>query len=140
MLRCASALARRAAVAARNYHGRPRLSGQALAAIVLGGTIVFCALLGCLLQLPIGCSSLRTRRSRSGSTESPGAGGTLSSSGSHGGASMPGLFDSDLEMMMGGDQRRATRMSRLVSPPPPYSRAPSYESSENSGGRGGPTS
>jgi len=137
MLIYTSALVRRATIA--RSHGRLRLSGQAVAAIALGATVVFCALLGCLLQLPIACSSLRTRLSRSGSTEPP-DGSTLSTTSSAGGrASVPDLFDDDVEMMM-GDQRRATRMSRLVSPPPPYSRAPSYESSENLDGRGGSTS
>ncbi|KAF8504805.1 hypothetical protein F5888DRAFT_1658734 [Russula emetica] len=118
---------RRAAVArAATTSGshNPPISNQALTAIILCSAIVFCVLVGCLLQLPAAYISLRNRYFRSGRAGTP----TPSSSNS-----MPGLFDVE----MGGG-------SLNCSPPPPYSRAPSYDSESSrdrdnntsTGGRG----
>ncbi len=107
---------RHAAVArADDKHGS-RISGQALTAIILCAAIVFCVLVGCILQLPAIFISLRNHYFRSGRT----ATSTPSSSNS-----VPGS-EFDMEM---GDQDLAGSLD--FSPPPPYSRAPSYESSRD---------
>jgi hypothetical protein len=105
---------RRAAVArAAGDSHKPRISSEALTAIIICAAIVFCVLVGCALQLPAAYISLRNRYFRSaGRTGTP----TPSSSNS-----MP-----DVEM---GDQDAGG--SSYCSPPPPYSRAPSYESSRD---------
>jgi hypothetical protein len=118
VLRYISPLVRRRAAAvaraASNSHN-PRISSEALTAIIISSAIVFCVLVGCLLQLPAVYISLRNRYFRSRRSGTP----TPSSSSNR----MPGLFD--LEM---GDQDAG---ALDCSPPPPYSRAPSYESSRD---------
>jgi hypothetical protein len=123
VLRYASPLVRRAAVVRGGDNHGSRLSGQALTAIILSAAIVFCVLVGCLLQLPAALISLRNRYFRSERTPTP----TPSSSNS-----MPGLFDVEL-----GDQLPESLACDAPSPPPPYSRAPSYESSRDDTGTGG---
>lgn len=101
-----------------------RISTQALAAIVLCSTVVFCAFIGCLLQLPAVFYSWRRRHARScmrtGTQESATANTAV--------AVLP-----DAEV---GDQPPMP-MGRYLSPPPPYTRAPSYQSedTERSSGR-----
>ncbi|KAN0125573.1 hypothetical protein V8E52_000780 [Russula decolorans] len=118
VLRYISPLVRRRAVVARaassDSHS-PRISNQALTAIILCSAIVFCVLVGCILQLPAAYISLRNRYFRSGRTGTP----TPSSSNS-----MPNFFDVEM-----GDQDAGGSLD--CSPPPPYSRAPSYESSRD---------
>src|SRR5258707_683922 len=120
-----SALASRASTSSDNQG--PRISGQALTVIILCSTIASCVLVGCLLQLPTVLISLRNRYFRSGRTATP----TPTPSSSN---NMPGLFDVEMS-----DQDLAESLN--CSPPPPYSRAPSYESSGNNnistGGRSG---
>ncbi|KAN0127380.1 hypothetical protein V8E53_014812 [Lactarius tabidus] len=94
-----------------------RISTQALAAIVLCSTVVFCAFIGCLLQLPAAFYSWR-RRARLGTPT-----GTQQSSTNSNTAEFP-----DAEV---GDQ--PIPMGRYLSPPPPYTRAPSYESENTEG-------
>ena len=96
-----------------------RLSTQALAAIVICSTIVFCAFIGCLLQLPAAFYSWRRRRVRS---YTPADTQNITPNT----AELP-----DVEV---GDQ--PIPMARYLSPPPPYTRAPSYES-ESTGGSSG---
>lgn len=110
----------------RRVHDGPglRISGQALAAIILCAAIVFCALLGGLMQLPALCHRLRDRLLRSGGSTS--STGSIPSSSS---GSMPGFLDVEM-----GDQ--PVSLANGASPPPPYTRAPSYESSGSTGGRG----
>jgi len=109
----------------------PGISGQALAAIILCATIVLCALLGGLMQIPAVCPScLRDRLLRSGGSTSSAGSFPSSSSGS-----MPGFLD--IEM---GDQSVSLANGASPPPPPPYTRAPSYESSGSTGGRGDRTS
>jgi hypothetical protein len=97
-----------------------RISTQALAAIVLCSTVVFCALVGCLLQLPAMFYSWR-RRARLGTRT-----GTQQSTTTSNTAELP-----DAEV---GDQ--PIPMGRYLSPPPPYTRAPSYESENTEGSSG----
>ena len=97
------------------------LSTQALAAIVICSSVVFCALVGCLLQLPGAFYSWR-RRVRSYTPT-----GTQSTTPNT--AELP-----DAEV---GDQPMIP-MARYLSPPPPYTRTPPYES-ERDGGLGGGT-
>lgn len=121
ILRYASPLVRRAAVVrASGSHGS-RLSSQALTAIILCAAIVFCVLVGCLLQLPAALISLRNRYFRSGRTAT-----TPTPSNSN------GLVDVEM-----GDQLPGPLDCDAPSPPPPYSRAPSYESSRDNAGTGG---
>lgn len=129
VLRSISPLVRRRAAvtrAASSDSRNPPISSQTLTAIILCAAIVFCVLVGCILQLPAAYISLRNRFFRSRRTGTP----TPSSSNS-----MPGLYD--IEM---GDQDMGRSLD--CSPPPPYSRAPSYESSRDrdnntsTGGRG----
>jgi len=108
----------------RRGHDGPRISGQALAAIILCATIVLCALLGGLMQLPALCSCLRGRLLRSDPSTS--SAGSIPSSSS-------GFFDVEM-----GDQ--PVSLANGASPPPPYTRAPSYESSGSTAGRGDRTS
>ena len=124
VLRYASPLVRRAA-AVRSRHDS-RLSGQALTAIILLATIGFCVLVGCLLQLPVVLITLRNRyyRSRRAASD-PGSGNG-------------NIFDVEM-----GDQEEDPGLDPgplscdARSPPPPYSRAPSYESSGENTGTGG---
>jgi hypothetical protein len=107
----------------------PRISSQALTAIILCSAIAFCVLVGCVLQLPAAYISLRNRyfRSRRPRTSTLGSGNNIF----------------DVEM---GDQDAEAEAeaegSLGCSPPPPYSRAPSYEScrdrdnNASTGGRG----
>jgi hypothetical protein len=115
------ALARRAD-AGGHAVGRHSISGQALAAIVLCGTVVLCALLGFLLQLPASCLCFFSLCHRS---RSPDAAGT---------PPPPTRQDLELSGVING---QPVHLTRGLSPPPPYSRAPSYESSRSTGGRGG---
>lgn len=114
----------------RSHDGQdPRISSQALAAIIICATIVFCALVGALMQIPVLCPScLRDRILRSGGSTS--SAGSIPSSSS---GSMPGFLDVEM-----GDQPGS--LANGASPPPPYTRAPSYESSRSSLGRGDRTS
>ena len=116
VLRYVSPLLHRQAAVARatSDSHNSRISSQALTAIILCASIVCCVLVGCVLQLPAAYISLRNRYFRSRRTGTPTSGSSSSS--------MPGL--SDVEM---GDQDTAGSLD--CSPPPPYSRAPSYESS-----------
>lgn len=116
---------RRAAVvrAGGDNHGS-RISGQALTAIILCATIVFCVLVGSLLQLPAAIISLRNRYSRSRRT------GTGSPS-----TSNNNIFDVEMGDQIDQDPRSLACDAR--SPPPPYSRAPSYESSGGNTSTGG---
>jgi hypothetical protein len=93
-----------------------RISTQALAAIVLCSTVVFCAFIGCLLQLPAALFHWR-RRVRSCTPT-----GTQSTSNTE------GFPDAE----MGG---QPIPMTGNLSPPPPYSRAPSYETTGSSSDR-----
>jgi hypothetical protein len=108
----------------RHSHDGPRISGQVIVVIVLCAIIALCALVGCcLLRLPAMCPCLYGRFLRSGASTSSVRDTPRSSS-------MPGFFD--VEMM--GDQPMS--LASGPSPPPPYSRAPSYETSESTtGGR-----
>ncbi|KAH8994500.1 hypothetical protein EDB92DRAFT_285148 [Lactarius akahatsu] len=94
------------------------ISTQAIAAIAICSTVVFCAFVGCLLQLTAAFSSWR-RRARSCTP-------TDTQSTTTNTAESP-----DAEM---GEQ--PIPMARHLSPPPPYSRAPSYESSGGSSNTG----
>jgi hypothetical protein len=121
VLRYASPLVRRAAVV-RSRHDS-RLSGQALTAIILIATLGFCVLVGCLLQLPAALITLRNRFYRSRRT-----------------ASNPGSSDNIFDVEMGDQEENPGSFScdaSVPSPPPPYSRAPSYESSGENTGTGG---
>ena len=119
ILRCASPLVRRAAVV-RSRHDS-RLSGQALTAIILIATIGFCVLLGCVLQLPAALITLRNRFNRSRRT-----------------ASNPGSSNNIFDVEMGDQEENLGPLAwDGRSPPPPYSRAPSYESSGENTGTGG---
>lgn len=111
---------RRAAVV-RSRHDS-RLSGQALTAIILLATIGFCVLVACLLQLPAALITLRNRYYRSRRTASnPGSGN-----------------DNIFDVEMGDQEEDPVPLScDARSPPPPYSRAPSYESSGENTGTGG---
>jgi hypothetical protein len=115
------ALARRAGVGGDHAVDQHNISGQALAAIVLCGTVVLCALLGFLLQLPASCLCFFSLCNRS---RSPDAAGTP-----------PPPTRQDLELP-GVIHGQPVHLARGLSPPPPYSRAPSYESSRSTGGRG----
>lgn len=112
----------------RRGHDGLHISGQALAAIIFCTIIVLCALLGALMQLPALCSCLRDRFPRSGGSTS--SAGSIPDSSS---SSMPGFFDVEM-----GDQ--PVSLANGASPPPPYTRAPSYESSGSIGGQGDRTS
>lgn len=115
------ALVRRRNLASASRH----ISGQALAAIVLGSTVVLCALLGCcLMRLPASCSSLRGCLGSSSSSSS----GVGTSDAARDTPTGLERFDAELGI-------RPVRLARGLSPPPPYSRAPSYESSGSTGGR-----
>ncbi|KAF8483834.1 hypothetical protein DFH94DRAFT_690293 [Russula ochroleuca] len=134
VLRYTSPLVRRAAVVGGGDSHGSRISGQALTAIILCATIVFCVLVGSLLQLPAAIISLRNRYSRSSRTGTP----VPSTSNS-----MPGLFDVEMGDQIDQDQDPRSLACNARSPPPPYSRAPSYESSRgntSTGGRGECTS
>jgi hypothetical protein len=101
------------------------ISGQALTAIILIATITFCVLVGCLMQLPAALIFLRNRISRSRRAAAAAAATTGSRS---------SLFDVEM-----GDQEDppVPLACDAPSPPPPYSRAPSYESSRENSVAGG---
>lgn len=98
-----------------------RISTQALAAIVLCSTVVLCAFIGCLLQLPALFYSWRRRHARSCTGTGTQQGTTDNT------AELP-----DAEV---GDQPPIP-MGRYLSPPPPYTRSPSYESEDTEGSSG----
>ncbi|KAI0282782.1 hypothetical protein BGY98DRAFT_59171 [Russula aff. rugulosa BPL654] len=124
VLRCISPLVRRRRAAVARAVSDNHISSQALTAIILCSAIGFCVLVGCLLQLPAAYITLRNRYFRSRRTGTP-----IPSSNS-----VPGLFDVEMGDLDTG--------SLDCSPPPPYSRAPSYEScrdrdnNTSTGGRG----
>jgi hypothetical protein len=104
----------------RRGHDGPRISGQAIAVIVLCAVILLCALVGCcLLRLPAMCPCLCGRFFPSDA--SPSSARSTPRSGNN-------LFD--VEMM--GDQ--PVSLTGGPSPPPPYTRAPSYETSGSTTG------
>ncbi|KAI0251197.1 hypothetical protein BJV78DRAFT_1282702 [Lactifluus subvellereus] len=112
----------------RSLAGR-HVSAQALAAIVLCSLVAFCALLGCLRRLPASCSALRSCCCYFGSSSSSSS--SSSSIGTSGDAARDTpttleRFDAELGI-------RPVPLARGLSPPPPYSRAPSYESPGRTG-------
>ncbi|KAI9441702.1 hypothetical protein H4582DRAFT_1405627 [Lactarius indigo] len=94
-----------------------RISTQAIVGIAICSTVVFCAFVGCLLQLTAALSSWRRRARSCTPTDTQST------------TTSPVEFP-DAEM---GEQ--PIPMGRHLSPPPPYSRAPSYESSGGNSSR-----